>query len=80
MFVVEIRRGIRQRQGPLRVTFMTPDRPPTKQRRQNFMIDQCFLTWPTFGITKTIFEGWFFLLHLLFEKTHSYYFQVEPTP
>ena len=39
---------------------MTPERPSAKRLRQHFMIDQCSLTWPTFGITKTIFEGLFF--------------------
>ena len=33
LFLVEIRRGTRQRQGPLRVAFMTLDRPPTTQLR-----------------------------------------------
>ena len=40
LFLVEIRRGTRQVQGPSRVAFMTFDKPPTKRLRQHFMIDQ----------------------------------------
>ena len=65
LFLVEIRRG------PLRVAFMTADRPSTKQLRQHFMIDQCSLTWPTFGITKTIFESFIFLPPLIENTSHQ---------
>jgi hypothetical protein len=56
-FFIVTRKGTQRRQSSSCKVIETFDSPPVRQFPQSVMIEQCFLTWPAFGIKEKNLEG-----------------------